>query len=117
MSAGTVEHATLLCEGCRQESSHRLAYAGRLLVVTECLSCGHAVQRDVRCRYLADLRQRVLTKPGRMLRRLRRHPVGFATSLPRTTVRKPWELIEEVRLVWGHLPPRPDRPDSRPDSG
>jgi hypothetical protein len=101
MSQGAVEHTTLLCESCRQETAHRLAYAGRLLVVTECLRCGHTVRRDVRCRYLADLRQRVATKPARMLRRFRRHPVRFASSLPRTTVRKPLELIKELRLVWG----------------
>jgi len=96
------EHAVLLCQNCGEETDHRLAYAGRLLVVTECEHCGHTIERDVRARYLADLRQRVATKPIRMLRRFVRHPVGFASSLPRTTVRKPSELLDEVRLVWRH---------------
>ncbi|PRX48511.1 hypothetical protein B0I33_104328 [Prauserella shujinwangii] len=97
---GTVEHATLTCHRCGRETRHELAYAGRLLVVTTCTRCGNGIGRDVRRRYLADLRQRVASKPGRMLRRFRRHPVGFTTSLPRTTVLKPWELVEEMRLVW-----------------
>ncbi|WP_199430205.1 hypothetical protein [Qaidamihabitans albus] len=97
---GNVEHATLRCHHCGQETRHELAYAGRLLVVTSCTRCGESIERDVRGRYLADLRQRMLSKPRRMLRRFRRHPVGFTTSLPRTTVLKPWELVEEVRLVW-----------------
>ena len=96
-----VENAVLLCQSCGEETDHRLAYAGRLLVVTECGHCGHTIERDVRARYLADLKQRVATKPVRMLRRFVRHPVGFASSLPRTTMRKPSELLEEVRLVWG----------------
>lgn len=95
------EHAVLLCQNCGEETDHCLAYAGRLLVVTECRHCGHTIERDVRGRYLADLRQRVSTKPIRMLRRFVRHPLGFAGSLPRTTVRKPSELLDEVRLVWG----------------
>jgi hypothetical protein len=96
-----VENAVLRCQSCGEETDHRLAYAGRLLVVTECGHCGHTIVRDVRARYLADLKQRVATKPVRMLRRFVRHPVGFASSLPRTTMRKPSELLEEVRLVWG----------------
>jgi hypothetical protein len=102
MSAGTVEHAVLLCQSCGEEADHRLSYAGRLLVVTECQRCGHTIERDVRGRYLADLRQRVATKPVRMLRRFFRHPVGFTSSLPASTVRKPSELFDEIRLVWRH---------------
>ncbi|MEU6643841.1 hypothetical protein ABZ863_14985 [Saccharomonospora sp. NPDC046836] len=98
---GTVEHAMLVCHDCGQETRHELAYAGRLLVVTTCTRCGNSIERDVRSQYLRDLRHRMVSKPGRMLRRLRRHPVGFASSLPRTTVVKPWELLEEIRLVWG----------------
>lgn len=98
----THERAVLLCQNCGAETDHELAYAGRLLVATECRDCGHTTERDVRRRYLADLRQRVATKPFRMLRRFVRHPLGFTSSLPRTTVRKPSELLDEVRLVWGH---------------
>jgi hypothetical protein len=98
----TRENAVLLCRNCGEETGHRLAYAGRILVISECQNCGHTIERDVRSRYLADLRQRVATKPFRMLRRFVRHPLGFTSSLPRTTVRKPSELLDEVRLVWGH---------------
>ncbi|WP_158894956.1 hypothetical protein [Amycolatopsis anabasis] len=97
---GTVEHVTLACPRCGQETRHELAYAGRLLVVTTCTRCGNSLERDVRARYLADLRQRMMSKPGRMLRRFRRHPLSFTTSLPRTVPSKPLELIAEVKLVW-----------------
>lgn len=98
---GNTEYAKLTCTTCGEETRHELLYAGRLLVVTRCTQCGTAIERDVRRRYLADLRQRVVSKPARMLRRFRKHPVGFTSSLPRTTIRKPLELLEEVRLVWG----------------
>ncbi|PXY27250.1 hypothetical protein [Prauserella muralis] len=111
---GVVERATLLCHHCGEETPHELAYAGRLLVVTTCTRCGTSIERDVRRRYLADLRHRMTSKPGRMLRRFRRHPVSFAGSLPRTTVLKPWELLEEVRLVWSAAADA-RRHDSRPE--
>jgi hypothetical protein len=98
---GNIEYTKLICANCREETRHELLYAGRLLVVTRCTHCGNGIERDVRRRYLADLRQRVTSKPVRMLRRFRKHPVGFTSSLPRTTARKPLELLEEVRLVWG----------------
>jgi len=97
---GTVEHATLVCAHCGRETHHELAYAGRLLVVTTCTACGSSIERDVRRRYLGDLRQRMLSKPARMVRRFRRHPVGFTGSLPRTAFRKPLTVLDEVRLVW-----------------
>jgi PHP family Zn ribbon phosphoesterase len=97
---GNLEHAALACPRCGLETQHELAYAGRLLVVTTCTRCGHTIERDVRARYLADLRQRLVSKPRRMLRRFRKHPLGFASSLPRTVSAKPLELISEVKLVW-----------------
>lgn len=109
----SVELTVLLCPACGEESNHNLAYAGRLLVSSECLHCGHTVERDVRARYLADLRQRVVSKPGRMLRRLVRHPVSFARSLPYTTVCKPARLLDEMRLVWGRGRSAPERSVSK----
>jgi len=97
---GNVEHATLACPKCGTETPHELAYAGRLLVVTTCTRCGRTIERDVRARYLADLRQRLASKPQRMLRRFRKHPLGFTSSLPKTVPSKPIELISEVKLVW-----------------
>jgi hypothetical protein len=94
-----IEHGTLACPRCGQETRHELAYAGRLLVVTTCTRCEHSIERDVRARYVADLRQRLASKPGRMLRRFRRHPLTFTTSLPRTVPSKPLELVAEVKLV------------------
>lgn len=97
-----IEIVILSCHNCGEETDHHLAYAGRLFVASECQHCGHVIERDVRSRYLADLRQRVATKPIRMLRRFVRHPLIFTTQLPRTTIRKPSAILDEVCLVWSH---------------
>lgn len=96
---GTVEQVTLTCNSCGQNATHELAYAGRLLVSSTCTACGHAIERDVRERYVADLRHRVASKPRRMLRRFRRHPLSYVCSIPRAVATKPLEVLAELRLV------------------
>ncbi|MQA10614.1 MAG: hypothetical protein GEU98_19085 [Pseudonocardiaceae bacterium] len=96
---GAVEQVTLTCQRCGADSTHELAYAGRLLVTSTCTECGHTIERDVRDRYVADLRHRVASKPRRMLRRFRRHPVSYACSLPRAVASKPLDVLSELRLV------------------
>lgn len=96
---GTVEQVTLTCQRCGANATHELAYAGRLLVSSTCTACGHTIERDVRDRYVADLRHRVASKPRRMLRRFRRHPLSYACSLPRAVAAKPLGVLAELRLV------------------
>lgn len=91
----------LRCVRCGVPTEHELAYAGRLLVTTRCTRCGERIARDVRRRYLADLGGRIRSKPRRIARRLRRHPVGFTATLPRTAALKPFRVLGEVRLVLG----------------
>jgi hypothetical protein len=96
-----IENAALVCSRCGDETPHDLAYAGRLLVKITCTQCGKTIERDLRAEYLADLSQRVATKPKRMLKRFCRNPLGFAGSLPKTVPAKPRELLSDVKLVWG----------------
>ena len=96
-----VTRAELACLRCGTTTEHELAYAGRLLVTSRCTRCGAVIERDVRRRYADDLWSRVVTKPRRMVRRLRRHPLTFTASLPRTTAAKPLRVLDELRLVWG----------------
>jgi hypothetical protein len=92
-------HTELRCVRCGVPTEHELAYAGRLLVTSRCLRCGEQIARDVRRRYVADLGGRIRSKPRRIVRRLRRHPVGFTATLPRTAALKPFRVLDEVRLV------------------
>ena len=89
----------LSCVRCGVPTEHELAYAGRLLVTTRCTRCGRVIARDVRRRYAADLVDRIRSKPRRIVRRLRRHPVTFTAGLPRTAAAKPLRVLDEVRLV------------------
>ncbi|GAA3837124.1 MULTISPECIES: hypothetical protein [Amycolatopsis] len=97
---GTVRHAELTCSRCGTDTVHEVVYAGRLLAEVTCTACGRTYGRDVRADYLADLRQRLVSKPKRMLRRLRKDPLRFASSLPKTVPAKPLELLSEIRVVW-----------------
>ncbi|NIH79698.1 hypothetical protein [Amycolatopsis viridis] len=96
----TVQHTELTCARCGTDTPHDVVYAGRLLVQVTCTACGKTLERDVRADYLADLRRRVASKPKRMLRRLRKNPLRFAGSLPKTVPAKPLELLSEIVVVW-----------------
>lgn len=98
---GSVEHSGLFCSHCGKETRHELAYAGRMLVKSTCTNCGFSIGRDLRSRYVADLRQRLRSKPRRIMGRLLKDPLRFVGSLPKTVPTKPLEIISEVRLVLG----------------
>lgn len=96
-----ISRTELDCLSCGRQTEHELAYAGRLLVTARCTACGASIDRDVRRRWVDDLASRVASKPRRMARRLRRHPLGFTVSLPLSTVAKPLRVLDEARLVFG----------------
>ena len=98
-------HIVLLrCHVCQGEHLHEVTYAGRLLASTLCSNCGHRIAKDLpglRRAYIADVEHRILTKPGRMLRRVIRHPVAFALDLPGALLAKPAKMEAELRVLYG----------------
>ena len=96
------EEAQLCCTACGLETEHTLRYAGRLLVSTECGNCGamrHHPEPDLRHAYLHDLESRVLSKPGRWVNRLRRHPVETLVELPGAILSQPVKIAREILTV------------------
>lgn len=94
---------TLRCGHCGTDTPHELHYAGRLLASTECEVCGFTIRHsgsDMKSSYVADLGQRLVSKPRRMLRRFARHPVQFASNLPASVLAKPRGLIGEWQTVF-----------------
>lgn len=94
---------TLRCGQCGRETPHELHYAGRLLALTECGVCGFTIRHsgsDMKSSYVADLGQRLATKPRRMLRRFARHPLRFASGLPASVLAKPRGIIDEWQTVF-----------------
>jgi hypothetical protein len=92
----------LTCSNCGRDGAHELQYAGRILVRSVCGSCGYAVQRaddDLWSEYLRDVEQRLASKPHRIWRRFRRHPVRFGRRLPASVLAKPLRMYEELKLV------------------
>jgi len=96
------ETAVLRCSNCGLEVEHTMRYAGRLLVSSMCDNCGftwHHEESDLRTAYVHDLESRIWTKPGRWLRRLRRHPVETALELPAALARQPFKIAREIITV------------------
>lgn len=94
----SIEHAELHCEACDQVTDHELHYAGRLLESVRCTRCGSHLelsQRALLPAYARDLEGRIVSKPGRLLRRAARDPVGFAWELPAAALRQPKKFIKE----------------------
>jgi hypothetical protein len=96
------ESAELRCTSCGLETEHKLRYAGRLLVSTECSNCGatwHHEESDLRHAYVHDLESRIWTKPRRWVDRLRRHPVETLVALPVAVLIQPIKIIREIVTV------------------
>ncbi|MFC7374026.1 hypothetical protein ACFQS2_14510 [Brachybacterium sp. GCM10030267] len=96
----SVQESFLRCTACEQEAEHVVIYAGRFVSEIQCTGCGALTRLDVSDAYLPDLRQRISSKPGRLVRRLRNDPGELATSLPHRTLSKPKRMVEEFRTVW-----------------
>lgn len=101
----SVELAELRCETCDRVTDHELHYSGRLLESVRCTVCGAHLDvpaRDMLPSYLADLEQRVVSKPGRLWRRAAADPRGFARSLPGAVLRQPGKLLRELAAIFRH---------------
>jgi len=112
-----IQHASFVCASCLQECDHEVAYAGRLVAAFKCSNCGTQVDIQVADDYLPDVGRRLASKPRRMMRRFRKHPLGYTLSLPRAVATKPLEVLAEVRLAIASRtktqqdPPAPAPPD------
>ncbi len=96
----TTEEAELHCEVCDQLTDHELHYTGRLLDSVRCTRCDTHVQLSSRAlipAYALDLEQRLISKPGRVLRRIARDPAGYLRQLPRAVLRQPRKFLSEFR--------------------
>lgn len=94
----SIEHAQFHCETCELVTSHELHYAGRLLGSVRCTTCGTQLelsQRALLPAYARDLESRIVSKPGRMLHRAARDPLGFTRQLPGAILRQPRKFIRE----------------------
>jgi hypothetical protein len=92
----------LTCRNCGRDAAHELQYAGRLLVCSVCTSCGYVARRDdgdLWNAYIHDVEQRLASKPLRMWKRFRRHPVQYGCGLTASVLAKPVRVYQELRLV------------------
>jgi len=98
-----VERTELLCSVCGRETIQDVSYAGRLITHAWCTSCGTVVQfnrQSLFKEYINDLRQRLQSKPRRLLHRATKHPHRFLWSLPADIVRQPGKLLGEFKTVY-----------------
>lgn len=95
-----VQESFLRCTACEQEAEHQVVYAGRFVSEIQCTGCCAVTRLDVSEDYLPDLRQRISSKPGRLVRRLRADPGELAISLPARTLSKPARMLQEFHAVW-----------------
>lgn len=99
-----IQHASLVCASCLQECDHEVTYAGRLVAAFKCSNCGTQVNIQVADDYFPDVGRRLASKPRRMMRRFRKHPLGYTLSLPRAVAHKPGEVLSEVRRAIASRP-------------
>ncbi|MFF0989426.1 hypothetical protein [Kocuria nitroreducens] len=109
-----IQHASLVCASCLKECDHEVTYAGRLVAAFKCSNCGTQVNIQVADDYFPDVGRRLASKPRRMMRRFRKHPLGYTLSLPRAVATKPREVLGEVRLAIASRQPAEYEGDSSP---
>ncbi len=117
MSSPVAETAHLRCEACGRLALHAVQYAGRLVVSTQCGSCGSIVARDpaeARAEYLRDLEHRLQSKPARVLKRALSDPKAFLTTLPRKVAMQPTKLAREWRALLAASRTRGEKPPTTP---
>jgi hypothetical protein len=89
----------LECVACRTERLHNVTYLGSVVASVTCTICGESLRprpEILIADYVRDFELRLVRKPGRMLRKARRHPVSFMFHyLPRGLVNKPREVLQE----------------------
>ena len=97
-----IEQTELMCAVCNQDTVQQVNYAGRLLTHVTCTECGTVVRFDtgrLTEDYVADLHMRIRTKPRRLLRRARKHPLDFISTLPGAIARQPGKLLREFKSI------------------
>jgi hypothetical protein len=100
----SAEFTDLMCAECGHRTEHELRYVGRLLERTRCCECGHEVEHNVDLPhdYAQDLKQRVTSKPARLLRHASDDPWHFVLRLPIQIVRQPVKFAREFWEVFRH---------------
>ena len=96
----------LSCPNCGQETRHSVHYVAQLLRRLECEHCGHRWEVSHRWlleQYLHAFPHRIASKPMRLARQARRHPLAFLASLPARVLTKPGRVADEVGTVTGIL--------------
>ena len=121
----TLPLAVLHCPECSDDVPHRVTYKVDTVVETVCTQCNRALLTPRRQRALydqldlpstdhpsrlpmlalsprqlgslaAELPLRAMTKPGRLLREVRRDGAGVLLSVPRRAATKPLRLVAEL---------------------
>jgi uncharacterized Zn finger protein len=95
-------NSTLVCPRCQKETTHELHYAGDVLYDIRCTKCGDEFYagRHTDEDLANELRLRVVSKPRRVLRAVRRKPstlVGMPVRILTKPARMARELIEALR--------------------
>ncbi len=90
----------LYCETCNEETSHKIEYASDYMKSVTCTKCHTKVEMDKEVllqEYKSDFVERILTKPSRMTKELKKDIASFFKKLPKRIATKPKRISDEVK--------------------
>ncbi|MCD6257101.1 bh protein [Candidatus Aerophobetes bacterium] len=90
---------TLLCSNCFKEAPMKILYIGNSMAKITCESCGYTIKvapEEAIELYLDDLKHRILTKPLRIAKEIRKDSFQFISTFPLRVITKPLRVAREI---------------------
>ncbi len=92
----------LFCVNCNKESPHTVHYIGSYLRSVSCDSCGRRIEIDrrrLKTVFAEDFINRILTKPHRVTKDMKKAVATLMPFLPRRLFREPLKVVKEIYAV------------------
>ena len=94
--------ADLYCLNCNKDTLHEVTYMGDSIEKIICMECETTLEIDEKIivsTYVAEIFNRVRTKPERMSKESKADLSKFLRSIPFRVVTKPYRMIKEYKTV------------------
>lgn len=91
--------AQLFCLHCNIETNHIITYQDKYLKDIKCIICGNEIRinrEKLLETYTKDFIDRVLTKPQRVTKEIKRDLSHFLMSIPIRILTKPYRMAKEI---------------------
>lgn len=97
----TQESTEFFCIRCSDDTPHKVTYFNNTVSHIHCEICGRSldVKVDLKHELYEELKNRLTTKPSRILKEYQVNRIHFLKKIPRRVLKKPFRLYKEAKEV------------------